>query len=136
MVAIICAVIGLVVNTISCLCVKELPEEESTIQEAKLQDDKISFVQSLKLLVSNKYYVLIVGIYIVYYFMSNLTTGSAIYFMENHYGRRGAPWYVFDDEDVPGYIALIFTPILVKKTRSMQKLISGDISSVIFWGFS
>ena len=28
MVAIICAVIGLVVNTISCLCVKELPEEK------------------------------------------------------------------------------------------------------------
>lgn len=29
MVAVICGVIGLVVNTISCLCVKELPEEGS-----------------------------------------------------------------------------------------------------------
>ena len=29
MVAIICGTIGLVVNTISCLCVKELPEDEN-----------------------------------------------------------------------------------------------------------
>mgnify|MGYP006983238529 CR=1 FL=1 len=29
MVAVICGVIGLVVNTISCLCVKELPEGQS-----------------------------------------------------------------------------------------------------------
>ena len=126
-VAIICAVIGLVVNTISCLCVKELPEEESTIQEAKSQDDKISFVQSLKLLVSNKYYVLIVGIYIVYYFMSNLTTGSAIYFMENIMGD-GALLGMFSMMKMfPVIIALIFTPILVKKTRNMQK--------VNFWGY-
>lgn len=104
-----------------------MPEEESTIQEAKSQDDKISFVQSLKLLVSNKYYVLIVGIYIVYYFMSNLTTGSAIYFMENIMGD-GALLGMFSMMKMfPVIIALIFTPILVKKTRSMQK--------VNFWGY-
>ena len=34
MVAVICGVIGLVVNTISCLCVKELPEESSAAVEA------------------------------------------------------------------------------------------------------
>lgn len=33
MVAVICGVIGLVVNTISCLCVKELPEEDSVAVE-------------------------------------------------------------------------------------------------------
>lgn len=86
MVAIICAVIGLVVNTISCLCVKELPEEKVEVKEAGTQDDKVSFVQAVKLLFSNKFYVMIVVIYIVYYFMSNLTTGSAIYFMENVLG--------------------------------------------------
>ena len=89
MVAVICGVIGLVVNTISCLCVKELPEEDSVAVEdtQKPKDDKIGFVESLKLLISNKYYILIVAIYIVYYFMSNLTTGSAIYFMKHVLGN-------------------------------------------------
>ena len=64
MVAIICGGIGLVVNTISCLCVKELPEEDSVAVEdtQKPKDDKIGFVESLKLLISNKYYILIVAI--------------------------------------------------------------------------
>ena len=89
MVAVICGVIGLVVNTISCLCVKELPEEGSAAVDdtQKPKDDKIGFVESLKLLISNKYYILIAAIYIVYYFMSNLTTGSAIYFMKHVLGN-------------------------------------------------
>lgn len=127
MVAVICAVIGLVVNTISCLCVKELPEEETVTEDAKPQDDKIGFVQSLKLLISNKYYVLIVVIYIVYYFMSNLTTGSGIYFMQNVMGDGSLLGMFSMMKMFPVVIALIFTPILVKKLGSMQK--------VNFWGY-
>ena len=128
MVAIICGVIGLVVNTISCLCVKELPEEENpAAEEAKPQDDKIGFVESLRLLLSNKYYILIVAIYIVYYFMSNLTTGSAIYFMKHVLGNGSLLGLFSMMKMFPVIIALIFTPVLVKKTGSMQK--------VNFWGY-
>jgi Na+/melibiose symporter-like transporter len=129
MVAVICGVIGLVVNTISCLCVKELPEEDSVAVEdtQKPKDDKIGFVESLKLLISNKYYILIVAIYIVYYFMSNLTTGSAIYFMKHVLGNGSLLGLFSMMKMFPVIIALIFTPILVKKTGSMQK--------VNFWGY-
>ena len=129
MVAVICGVIGLVVNTISCLCVKELPEEGSAAVEdtQKPKDDKIGFVESLKLLISNKYYILIVAIYIVYYFMSNLTTGSAIYFMKHVLGNGSLLGLFSMMKMFPVIIALIFTPILVKKTGSMQK--------VNFWGY-
>ncbi len=127
MVAIICAVIGLVVNTISCLCVKELPEEKVEVKEAGTQDDKVCFVQAVKLLFSNKFYVMIVVIYIVYYFMSNLTTGSAIYFMENVLGDGSLLGMFNMMKMFPVIIALIFTPMLVKKTGSMQK--------VNFWGY-
>lgn len=54
MVAIICAVIGLVVNTISCLCVKELPDDQVTETEEKPKDDELKFGHSVKLLLSNK----------------------------------------------------------------------------------
>lgn len=131
MVAVICGVIGLVVNTISCLCVKELPEEGSAsaaVEDTqKPKDDKIGFVESLKLLMSNKYYILIVAIYIVYYFMSNLTTGSAIYFMKHVLGNGSLLGLFSMMKMFPVIIALIFTPILVKKTGSMQK--------VNFWGY-
>ena len=40
MVAVICGVIGLVVNTISCLCVKELPEEGSAAVDDTNQKTK------------------------------------------------------------------------------------------------
>ena len=78
MVAVICGVIGLVVNTISCLC-------------------------------------------------GNLTTGSAIYFMKHVLGNGSLLGLFSMMKMFPVIIALIFTPILVKKTGSMQK--------VNFWGY-
>lgn len=81
-VAIICAVIGLVVNTISCLAVKEVEPDESVIaaSDEEKKDDTVGFLESLKLLFANKYYIMIVVLYIVYYTMSNITTGSGVYF--------------------------------------------------------
>ncbi|MCD7738310.1 MAG: glycoside-pentoside-hexuronide (GPH):cation symporter [Lachnospiraceae bacterium] len=130
MVAIICAVIGLIVNTISCLSVKELPEDADTEKAAdteKVQDDNIGFTESVKLLLCNKYYILIVSIYIVYYFMSNLTTGSGIYFMQNVLGDGSLLGMFSMMKMFPVIIALIFTPILVNKLKSMQK--------INFWGY-
>lgn len=127
MVAVICAVIGLVVNTISCLCVKELPDDQVTETEEKPKDDQLKFGQSVKLLLSNKYYILILAIYLVNYFMSNLTTGSGIFFMENVMGDGSLLGMFSMMKMFPVIIALIFTPILVKKLGSMQK--------VNFWGY-
>lgn len=117
MVAIICGTIGLVVNTISCLCVKELPEDENIVVEveSKTQDDKISFGESLKLLFSNKYYILIVAIYIVYYFMSNLTTGSAVYFMKQVLGDGSLLGLFINDEDVSSYYCIDFYTYISKE---------------------
>ena len=53
-VAIIYAMIGLVVNTISALSVKELPEEELNEGEVKDDNEKYGMVQAFKLLVKNK----------------------------------------------------------------------------------
>lgn len=135
MVALICAVIGLVVNTISCLAVKEVPDEESAkgqrtdAESAAVgtQEDKLSFGQTIKLLLCNKYYVMIVVLYIVYYIMSNLTTGSGIYFTTYVLGDGSLLGMFSMMKMFPVIIALIFTPLLVKKTGSMQK--------VNFWGY-
>lgn len=129
-VAIICAVIGLVVNTISCLAVKEVePEELAAISqpEDKPQDDQIGFWDSMKLLFTNKYYILILVLYIVYYVMSNVTTGSGVYFTKYVLGNASLLGMFQMMKMFPVIIALIFTPMLVKKAKSMQK--------VNFWGY-
>lgn len=129
-VALICAIIGLVVNTVSCLSVKEVPDEEAPTDNAlatKPADDKLSFIDTIKILLTNKYYLLILGIYIIYYIMSNLTTGSGIYFTTYVLGDGSLLGTFSMMKMFPVIIALAFTPMLVKKTGSMQK--------VNFWGY-
>lgn len=129
MVALICAVIGLVVNTISCLAVKEVPDEDenTTNEDGKTSDDKLSFMDTVKILFSNKYYIMILVLYIVYYIMSGLTTGSGIYFTKYVLGDASLLGSFSMMKMFPVIIALAFTPMLVKKTGSMQK--------VNFWGY-
>ncbi len=79
-VAIIYAIIGLVVNTISALSIKELPEEE--LNEGKVKDDneKYGMIQAFKLLVKNKYYMMICGTYILQQLYGAMI-GAGIYYM-------------------------------------------------------
>lgn len=64
-VAIIYAVIGLIVNTISVLSVKELPEEELNDGKEAGVEEKYSLIDAGKLLFTNKYYVMICATYIL-----------------------------------------------------------------------
>ena len=86
-VAIIYAIIGLVVNTISALSVKELSEEElKEEREKEIQDDKLSLFQTAKLLFTNKYYVMICGVYIlqqIYSAMISVGIYYMIYILKN-----------------------------------------------------
>ncbi len=128
-VAIICALIGLVVNTISCLSVKEVAPEQKVAEADKEEkkDDTIGFWDSMKLLFTNKYYIMILVLYIVYYIMSNITTGSGVYFTKYVLGDASLLGMFQMMKMFPVIIALIFTPMLVKKAKSMQK--------VNFWGY-
>lgn len=118
--AIIYAVIGLIVNTISVMSVKELPEEE--LNEASgAADEKYSLLTAAKLLLSNKYYLMICVTYIlqqIYTAMLNM----GIYFMtyvllnENLYPLFS--WAI----NIPLIIALIITPALVEKWKGIYKL--------------
>lgn len=120
-VAIIYAVIGLVVNTISGLSVKELPEEELNSGIENDEEKKYGLVQAFKLLVKNKYYMMICGTYILQQLYSAMI-GAGIYYCtwvlknKNLFGVFA--WAV----NIPLIIALIFTPTLVGKWKGMYKL--------------
>ena len=121
-VAIIYTVIGVISNTISVLSVKELSEEE--LAEGKNEDEpeeKYNLFQAFKILVHNKYFLMICGAYLLMQLYS-ATLGMGIYFMK----------YVLKDEglfgtfswaiNIPVIAGLLITPSLVKKCRGMYKL--------------
>lgn len=155
-VAIIYAIIGLVVNTISVFSVKELPEKELEKEnpadeeaakfsseafpdleladkDSRTKDEskKYTLIDAAKLLLSNKYYVLICGVYILTQLFS-ATLSMGIYYMT----------YILGDADmlgtfslainVPMICGLLITPFLVKKCKGMYKLnLTGYLISTI-----
>ena len=134
-VAIIYAIIALIVNTISVFSVRELsPEElsEGMEESAASMDEKPSFVESLKLLLMNKYFIMIA----VFYMLTYIQTGIA---------GVGTYWctYVLGDVSmlgafsaammIPMIIGLALTPVLIKKFKGMYKInLCGYIVSTVF----
>ena len=122
--AIVYAVIGLVVNTISCLCVKELPAKElytTDLMEYPQPEKACSIAEGFHLLFSNKYYLMICGIYL----MSQLCQSSlnmGVYYMKYVLGNESLLKTFSLFANIPLILGLIITPILVKKLRGMYKL--------------
>ncbi|MDE5696425.1 MAG: glycoside-pentoside-hexuronide (GPH):cation symporter [Lachnospiraceae bacterium] len=123
--AVIYAVIGLVVNTISVLSVKELPEEElnESGEDAgnETETEKYGLVEAVKLLAANKFYLMICGVYIlqqVYTAMINMGIYYMTYVLKNENLYGVFSWAV----NIPLIIALVFTPTLVAKWNGMYKL--------------
>ena len=127
-VAIVYAIIGLIVNTLSVFSVKELPEEElvDTSDNAEIEkDEKYSLVEAAKLMVSNKYYLMICVTYIlqqIYGAMISMGTYYTAHILgdKNLFGVFS--WAI----NIPLIIALVFTPTLVAKMHGMYKLNVGS----------
>lgn len=124
-VAIIYAIIGLIVNSISVLSVKELSEEElsegTETEEQYREDEKYGLIHAFRILIKNKYYLMICGTYIlqqIYSAMINMGVYFMTYVMFNENLYSVFSWAV----NIPLIIALVFTPTLVAKWKGMYKL--------------
>lgn len=118
-VAIVYAVIGLIVNTISVFSIKELPEEE--LAKEKEQEEKYSLVEAAKLLVANKYYLMICGTYIcqqIYSAMLNMGIYYMIYILKNENLYSVFSWAI----NIPVIIAMCITPMLVEKMKGLYRM--------------
>ena len=123
-IAIIYCVIGVITNTISVMSVKELPEEELNTSEeetGEVREEKLTLLQSAKLLFSNRYYVMICGVYILqqlYGAMINIGIYFMTYVLLNQKLYGVFSWAI----NIPLIVALIITPTLVAKWKGMYKL--------------
>ena len=156
-VAIIYAIVGVISNTLSVMSVKELSpeelaegeeaapeemtEEEVAVKEfaegeeviaAAEEEEKYTLIDAFKLLIRNKYYLMICACYILMQIYS-ATLNMGIYYMT--YVLKNAnllgvfSWFI----NIPMIIGLLFTPALVAKWGGMYKLnlmIAGYLGSV------
>lgn len=124
-VAIIYAVVGVITNSLSVMSVKELSPEElaegDVGQENEVQEEKYSLLEAFKLLIHNKYYLMICASYILMQIYS-ATLNMGIFFMT--YVLKNAnllgvfSWAI----NIPMIIGLLFTPALVARFKGMYKL--------------
>lgn len=121
-IAIIYCIVGVITNTLAVYSVKELSEEElADEKEEETGDDKLSLVQSAKLLFSNKFYMMICGVYILqqlYGAMINIGIYFMTYVLHNKNLFGSFSWAI----NIPLIISLVFTPTLVAKWKGMYKL--------------
>lgn len=123
-VAILYAVIAMIVNAISVFSVKELPPEEGNEAENESEaaaEEKVSFVESLKLLLTNKYFLLIAAFYIMMYMQTGISS-IGIYYMTYVIGNPAMLGTFSMAMMLPMVIGLVFTPMLVKKFKGMYKV--------------
>ena len=119
LIAIIYAVIGLITNTLSVLSVKELPEEEGDAEE-KIENE-LTFLQSFKVLLKNKYYVIICCSYILTQLYASVI-GMGTYYTKYILGNEEIFSSISLSINITMVVALTVLPMVIKKLGGMYKL--------------
>ena len=121
-VALIYVMIGIISNTISVLSLKELPEEENnTKKETSAPAEKYSLREAVGLLIKNKYYLLILGIYLLTQLYSAFT-GVGTFYMTYVLGDANLLGKFATALNIPMIIGLLLVPTVVAKLGGMYRI--------------
>ena len=121
MIAIIYAIVGLITNTISVLSVKELPEDSEGTKKEKKKENELTFLQSFKVLLQNKYYIIICGSYILTQFYASVI-GMGTYYAKYILGNEDIFSTLSLAINITMVVALTVLPFVIKKLGGMYKL--------------
>lgn len=116
MLAIIYAVVLVVFNSIASLSCKEIVVEEPVQAEKAAGSEKpsISFFTSLKIIMTNKYYLLLLAIYLLIYCNTGVASGVGAFYFTYVIGNASLMGLVSMSSFVM-IVGLIFNPMLVKR---------------------
>ena len=129
--AIIYAVIGIISNTVAVLSVKELTPEELAPQDEKKKEEKYSLIEAGKMLLHNKYYIVILIIDVLRQTYSAIIN-MGIYFMTYVLGKAELLGTFSGAINLSLIIGLAFLPALVAKHKGYYKLnFSGYVISAL-----
>ena len=123
-VALIYVIIGIISNTISVLSMKELPPDELDETENKniqTATEKYSLREAASLLVKNKFYLLILGVYLLTQLYTAFT-GVGTYYMTYVLGDANLMGKFATALNIPMIIGLLLVPTIVAKLGGMYKI--------------
>ena len=121
LIAIIYAVLGLITNTISVLSVKELPEADKEMEEEREEERDLTFIQSFKVLLKNKYYVIICCSYILTQLYASVI-GMGTYYAKYILGNEEIFSTLSLTINITMVVALTVLPYVIKMLGGMYKL--------------
>ena len=121
LIAIIYAVVGLITNTLSVFSVKELPEADEEMEEEREEEHKLTFLKSFKLLLKNKYYVIICCSYILTQLYASVI-GMGTYYTKYIMGNEEIFSTISLAINITMVVALTILPYVIKKMGGMYKL--------------
>ena len=121
MIAIIYAIVGLITNTYSVFSVKELPEADEEMDEERKEEHKLTFLKSFKLLLKNKYYVIICCSYILTQLYASVI-GMGTYYTKYIMGNEEIFSTISLAINITMVVALTILPYVIKKMGGMYKL--------------
>ena len=120
-IAIIYAIVGLITNTYSVFSVKELPEADKEMDEEREEEHKLTFLKSFKLLLKNKYYVIICCSYILTQLYASVI-GMGTYYTKYIMGNEEIFSTISLAINITMVVALTILPYVIKKMGGMYKL--------------
>lgn len=120
-VAIIYAIIGIISNTITVFSVKELSAEELANQIEEIKEEKYRFVEAIKMLVHNKFYLVILVVDILRQTYSAIIN-MGIFYMTYVLGNAKLLGTFAGAINLSIIVGLAFLPALVAKFKGYYKL--------------
>lgn len=119
--AIIYAILGLAVNTVSVFSVKELSEADEGMEKERAEEHRLTFFQSFKLLLHNKYYIIICITYIATQIYSSVI-GMGTYYAKYILGNENLFSNLSLAVNITMVAALSVLPLVIQKMGGMYKL--------------
>lgn len=124
---IIIGIATVILNLFMFATCKERVVENNT--EDENQKEKVSFIKSIKGLITNKYWVLIVIVMFVMYFMMSCFFGSAAYYAQYVMGDISYYAPLSNALSVAQIITMFITPFVMKKIGKRNTMLIGTIVS-------
>lgn len=126
---IIIGIATVILNLFMFATCKERVVESHTEDEKK--KEKVSFIKSIKGLITNKYWVLIVIVMFVMYFMMSCFFGSAAYYAQYVMGDISYYAPLSNALSVSQIVTMFITPFVMKKLGKRNTMLIGTIVATV-----
>lgn len=132
-ISIIYSTICFVLLLVPVISVHELPVEELEAENNQKtgSGEQFGFVASIRILLKNKYFLMVLGIYLVNYIVSGLTQGLGIYFAAYKLGNPALLGAVSMASTVPLLVALPLIAPLTAKAGIRKTVIAATILGIV-----